>query len=204
LKEQTRLYRLRSLTSDDVTIIDLEQFYLFEHDASLVRWDSFFDPLAPFDQELFQQWVALARGQNGAITRQDTMNHRTNVVLNSRRTNPQVLFDPTFVPFIAGESFIVFLFGKDPNLDFISVEYLRCAMEENRLPDGFMTRQERGLLVVDSTGLAFFAFTIGCYRGRLARTDSVSDCDFIWKLHKAGNDDPAVCLPWFALVAIAW
>jgi hypothetical protein len=202
------------VTSDNVTLIDLEQFYFIEHDASLVRVDSFFDPLAPFDQDLFQQWVALASGQNGTITRQDTIDHRTNVVFNSRRTNPEVFFDLTFgVRLIAGESFFIFLFGKDPELELISVEDLRSAMEENRIPDGFMTRQERGLPILGLTEVASDVFlppllaAIGAddlleptaSPTAVATTAAISSASFT----RQGMMTMQF-LSWFALVSIAW
>lgn len=37
------------------------------------------------------------------------------------------------------------LFGDDDDLDTVKVDFLESFLKDNRIPDGYLTRQERGL-----------------------------------------------------------
>lgn len=136
-------------SQNETIAFDLDELYQHnatEHDASLVRRDEYFDgPLAPFNNDLYQRLVSLASGPNGTISRQDVYDHRTYVVLNSRATNPEFSLPDHLASSPAAEGFFLFYFGTDPDLETIPVENLWSMLAENRIPEGFVPRKDRGL-----------------------------------------------------------
>lgn len=128
-------------------LADLYAHDSIEHDASLVREDFFFDPLAQFNESLFEQMVQSA-ASNERITQAELASFQAERITDSRRNNPEVSFEGSDTSALIGEAFALFLFGDDPDIASVTFENLRSFLGPNRFPDGFVPRQSRGLGII--------------------------------------------------------
>jgi hypothetical protein len=135
-------------TGDDglptINLFDLFAHNTIEHDSSLVRQDSFFELHAQFNETIFQQMIANA--VDGKITSADVDEHSFNRIFESRRTNPDVSYDFTVeAPVILTGHRVVLRHFDDPESKDIRVDYMESFLRDERIPDTFEPRIDRGL-----------------------------------------------------------
>lgn len=150
-----------------INLFDLYQHNVIEHDASMVRRDEYFEPVAQFNPDLFQRLVA--RSKNGLLTRQDLADWRVERIRDSKQTNPMVNFSlrDSLTFQIAEEVVFLGLLGGDPTLDTARTDFLESFLDPNRIPDGFISRQEQNLSILDrqhdgyNATLSFYLVAVG-------------------------------------------
>jgi hypothetical protein len=126
----------------------------FDHDGSLFRRDPYHGPFPQFDHKLFDELVALAEA--GYITRQVLGKHQHNRVVDSKKNNPEALYNQ--IGTMSLESTVFFLFGNDSvpdtDLERVCVSDLHSFVGPNRIPEGWRPRADRGLPLVSANSPA--------------------------------------------------
>lgn len=133
--------------------IDLFSWYgQFDHEASLLRKDpSAEEPQPQFDQDLFDDLASLSE-DGETITKEMLAEHQQNQIKASRTSLPDSFDIP--VTGLGQQATVTMLFGNDDNLETASLDFIKSFYDENRIPDGYLPRQERGvplLLSADDT-----------------------------------------------------
>jgi hypothetical protein len=139
-----------SRNDDGDELFNLFDLYSFEHDASFVRRDEFFEPLAKFSPALFDKMVETAKSDD-VITPQELAIHQYNRIIDSRINNPETFFGERAIQAIPFDSTFLFIFGNDPELTNVSLMYLESFLGPNKFPDGFVPRPEQGLPILSIT-----------------------------------------------------
>lgn len=124
--------------------IDLFAWYgKFDHDASLMRLDkSHEDPQPQFDQGLLDDLTTLSE-DGETITKEMLAEHQRNAIMASRMQSPDDYNIP--VNTCGTQATFTMLFGQDDNLDTADLAFVESFMKDNRIPEGYMTREERGV-----------------------------------------------------------
>lgn len=154
-------------------LTDLYAHNVVEHDASLVRYDHFFEPFAQFSQELFDEMV----GDSDIVTREMVLEHRLRRIRNSLEFNPEATFtvevdegDPTTLV-MAGESFFLLLLGTtDSNITEVATSDLVSFLKHNKFPSGFESRRSRGLSEIEPPDDPLFQDIFGYFYPAIVET----------------------------------
>ncbi|KAL3926922.1 MAG: hypothetical protein SGARI_005464 [Bacillariaceae sp.] len=131
--------------NDDGTFnIDLFSWYgQFDHDASLMRSDlTPEDPQPQFNQTLFDK-LAMLSEDGETVTKEQLAEHQRNMVKASRKMSPDDFNIP--VNTCGTQATFTMLFGDDDNLDTARLDFIESFMKDNRIPEDYMTREERGV-----------------------------------------------------------
>ena len=133
--------------SNGSILIDLFDLYNHdrpEHDASMVRQDVFFEELGQFDETLFDEMLQYAF-ENGTISLDNLFQFRVDRIHHSRIHNPEFFVSDASEGSIAVQMLLLFAFADDPLSELVEVDNLRSFLQYNKLPDGHVPIQEKGL-----------------------------------------------------------
>lgn len=158
----------KSVTGEEV--FDLVQLYkhnMIEHDASLVHKDHYFEPRAQYNDKLFAELARQAQGN--MLTRKGVSRHQQQRIYHSRKTNPDVHFDPILIGCMAGEATAFMAFGNDPHLRTCPLDRAKTFLKQNRFPSDFVSRPERGFPALTLNPIGVFARTASFFLSRSTR-----------------------------------
>mmetsp|Transcript_42195 Transcript_42195/g.101511 ORF Transcript_42195/g.101511 Transcript_42195/m.101511 type:complete len:200 (+) Transcript_42195:589-1188(+) len=123
------------------------------------------DPQPQFNQTLFDD-LAMLSDDGITVTKEQLAEHQRDVIKASRMQNP----DGSRIPVntCGTQAAFTMLFGDDDDLDTARLDFVESFMKDNRIPDDYLTREERGvpnLLSMNDTGItsavrAFFNTSI--------------------------------------------
>lgn len=123
----------------DLTTFDNDGSFFYndkalEHDQAYSR----------FNATLVDQ--LLERAVNGLINFDDLLSYRTERVVDSRQRNPKNNFDAVPDEVMEVNLLLIASVGAtDESLQFIRADYIESFFLEGRIPDDYVTRQQRGL-----------------------------------------------------------
>ncbi|KIJ52275.1 hypothetical protein M422DRAFT_156243 [Sphaerobolus stellatus SS14] len=126
----------------------LSQHGTFEGDTSMTRVDAFFGDQAKFNEPLFQQFTSFAKkyGFNGTYDVNAAAELRFQLLQNSIKTNPQLVFTSPRIISAYSESVFPTIFFVDGRLNNrrLTIDAARHFFDLMRMPDGFH-RQPRAV-----------------------------------------------------------
>jgi len=125
-----------------------------EHDASFTRRDEYFEPQAQMNAELLNGFLSV-NPTNDDLMLEDVAAYHTIRINDSRMNTPDYvpLEDTSVADRIfqcGGEATMIMIaMSQSDSLDRVSKAFLREWFTFERLPEGYLSRQERGLEAVD-------------------------------------------------------
>lgn len=138
-------------TPDGTATLTMSDLYAAEHDSSFVRADEFFEPQAQFNPSLLEEFLSI-NPESGFLTPENISAYQTIRINHSRRNVPNHVphnsSEQRMIQ-LAAEKVFILLIGNDDLLQTVSKESLHEFFTYERLPEGYTSRQERGLEPVD-------------------------------------------------------